>query len=337
MTTRLRDLLPDNVLNMRGQRVLVSGMGGELGSLVASLLEAEPWVGSILGIDVDPPRRRLRRSEFHLIDPANRSRIVDVVTAFDPHVLVHLAVWEPDARAGTTLAKRLTGESATSILAAAAECRSLESIVVRSGLEIYGRGRGSLTRPDEDSPTRPTSEYGRMVADIETTAHRVGERIGVAVTALRLAPVLGPHVPSPLGRVLRQPVVPFSLLADSPFAVILDADAARAFVAAAEQRPQGPLNVVAPGAITTMQAIRRGRRLPLPLVGPEWRVARQISFLLGAPLPEHVMELIHRGRLADGARLLSTLGIAPHVTTQDVIDRLFEWEAIVRIPARQAA
>ena len=90
---------------MRGQRVLVSGMGGELGSLVASLLESEPWVGSILGIDVDPPRRRLRRSEFHLIEPSDRERIVDVVTRFDPHVLIHLAVWEPDARAGTTLAK----------------------------------------------------------------------------------------------------------------------------------------------------------------------------------------------------------------------------------------
>ncbi|MGZ6983008.1 MAG: NAD-dependent epimerase/dehydratase family protein, partial [Ilumatobacteraceae bacterium] len=78
---------------MRGQRVLVSGMGGELGSLVASLLEAEAWVGSILGIDVDPPRRRLHRSEFHLIDPRDRQRIVDLVVPFDPHVLVHLAVW----------------------------------------------------------------------------------------------------------------------------------------------------------------------------------------------------------------------------------------------------
>jgi UDP-glucose 4-epimerase len=132
-------------------------------------------------------------------------------------------------------------------------------------------------------------------------------------------------------------VVPFSLLADSPFAVILDSDAARAFVAAAAQRPLGPLNVVAPGAITTMQAIRRGRRLPLPLVGPEWRFVRQFSFMLGAPLPEHVMELIHRGRLADGNRLMSTLGIAPHVTTQDVIDRLFKWEAIVRVPSSNAA
>jgi UDP-glucose 4-epimerase len=322
---------------MRGQRVLVSGMGGELGSLVASLLEAEPWVGSILGIDIDPPRRRLRRSEFHLIDPSDRHRIVDVVTGFDPHVLVHLAVWEPDARAGTSRAKRLTCQAATSIISAAAESRSLQAIVVRSGIEIYGRGRGSLTRPDEDAPTHPTSEYGRMVADIEATAHSIGARVGVPVSALRLAPVLGPHVPSPLGRSLRQPVVPFSMLADSPFAVILDSDAARAFVAAAEQRRQGPLNVVAPGAITTMQAIRRGRRIPLPLVGPEWRLARHISYLLGAPLPEHVMELIHRGRLADGARLTSALGITPRVSTQEVIDRLFEWEAIVRIPASQAA
>jgi UDP-glucose 4-epimerase len=333
----LRTLVPDNVRHMHGQRVLVSGMGGELGSLAASLLEAEPWVGSILGIDNDPPRRRLRRSEFHLIDPGNRQRIVDVVTAFDPHVLVHLAVWEPDARAGTTLAKRLTRDAATSIIAAAAECPSLQSIVVRSGIEIYGRARGALTRPDEDAPTHPSSEYGRMVADIEATAHSVGKRVGVSVTALRLAPVLGPHVPSPLGRILRQPVVPFSILADSPFAVILDSDAARAVVAAAEQRPPGPLNVVAPGAITTMQAIRRGRRLPMPLVGPEWRFIRPVSYLLGAPMPEHVMELIHRGRLADGGRLMSTLGISPHVGTQDVIDRLFKWEAIVRIPSSQAA
>jgi UDP-glucose 4-epimerase len=176
-----------------------------------------------------------------------------------------------------------------------------------------------------------------MVSDIEASANRIGQRVGVAIGALRLAPVLGPHVPSPLGRVLRQPVVPFSLLADPPFVVTMDSEAARAFVAAAERRIEGPLNIVAPGAISTMQAIRRGRRLPLPLVGPEWRIARQISYLLGAPVPEHVMELIHRGRLADGSQLGPVLGLTPTVTTQEVIDRLFKWEAIVRIPAVQAA
>src|SRR3954466_7867054 len=243
---------------MHGQRVLVSGMGGELGSLVASLLEGEAWVGPILGIDVDPPRRRLRRSEFHLIEPSNRERIVDVVTRFDPHVLLHLAVWEPDARAGTTLAKRLTSEACTSILGAAAEAPSLESIIVRSGIEIYGRGRGSPARPDEDSPVSPTSAYGRMLADVESVANAVGDRVGVAVGALRLAPVLGPHLPSPLGRVLRQPAGPVSVLADPPFTVVEERDAARAFVAAAQRRLDEAVNVVAPGAITALQAIRRG-------------------------------------------------------------------------------
>ena len=35
----------------------------------------------------------------------------------------------------------------------------------------------------------------------------------------------------------------------------------------------------------------------------------EVSYLLGAPMPEHVMELIHRGRLADGSALVSALGI----------------------------
>jgi UDP-glucose 4-epimerase len=322
---------------MNGQRVLVSGMGGELGSLVASLLEAEPWVGAILGIDADPPRRRLRRSEFHLVSPSDHERIADIVRRFDPHVVLHLAVWEPDARAGTSLAKRLTSEACASILGAVTEAPSLESIIVRSGIEIYGRGRKAPALPDEDAPINPTSVYGRMLAEVESVAAAVGERMGVGVGALRLASVLGPHIPSPLGRLLRQPTVPVSLLGNSPFTVVVDSDAARAFVEAAAQRSTGPLNVVAPGKISTMQAIRRGRRLPIPLFGPEWRIARQVSYLLGAPVPEHVMELIHRGRLADGTRLPSVLGCAPVVTTHEAIDRLYNWQAIVRIPAMRAA
>ena len=82
------------------------------------------------------------------------------------------------------------------------------------------------------------------------------------------------------------PAVPFSALADPPFAVIHQHDAAEAFVLAAKARLDEPLNIVAPGAITAYQAIRRGRRLPVPLIGPEWRVARAVNHLAGAPIPE---------------------------------------------------
>ena len=318
---------------MKGQRVLVSGMGSELGSLVAVQLESEPWVGSLVGIDVDPPRRRLRTAEFHLLQPSQRERIVDVVTKFNPHVVINLSVWEPDARAGLEHARRFTADATTAVIGAAAECPALEAMVVRSGVEVYGRGHRSITRPTETSPLQPTSEYGHMLANIERSAREVGRRIGISVGKLRLAPVLGKHVPSPLGRLLRQPVVPFSLLADAPFAVIEAGDAAAAFVRAAAQRLDEPVNIVAPGAITALQAILRGKRVPLPLVGPEWRVAARLSHMSGAPIPDHVVELMHRGRLADGGKARELLKFTPRLTTPEVIDHLYAWESVVRIGA----
>ena len=306
-------------------------MGSELGSLVAVKLEAEPWVGSLVGIDSDPPRRRLRKAEFHLLTPSQRERIVEVVTAFNPHVLINLSVWEPDARVGLRDARAFTADAAMAIFGAAAECPALESVVVRSGIEVYGRGRGTPTRPDETSPLHPTSEFGKMLAGVEQQSAVLAGRTGLALGTLRLAPVLGKHVPSPLGRLLRQPVVPYSALADAPFAVVQDDDAASAFVTAAARRLNEPLNLVAPGAITTLQAALRGRRVPLPLFGPGWGLARRLSHMFGAPIPDHVIEVMHRGRLADGARAVDVLGGGPANSTPQVIDHLYAWESVVRV------
>jgi UDP-glucose 4-epimerase len=322
---------------MAGRRVLVSGMGGDLGSRVAAQLETEPWVGELSGLDADPPRRRLQRATFHLVRPHEHERIVDTVTAFDPHVVVHVAVWEPFSRATPSRARQFTDEAATSILGAAAECRSLESIVVRSGIEIYGRAHGAPTRPDESAPIDPTCEYGRMLATLEQTADAIGRRIGVTVSAIRMGTVLGPHVPSPLGRVLNLPAVPFSVLADPPFAVVEDVEVARAFVAAARERLAEPVNVVANGAITVLQAARRGKRIPIPLVGPEWAIAKVICGLLGAPVPDHVVETFHRGRLADNSRMGDLLGFTPATTTVEVVDKLYAWPSVIRVSPKSSA
>ena len=207
---------------------------------------------------------------------------------------------------------------------------------MRSGIEIYGRAHGAPTRPDESADVDPTCEYGEMLAGIERTANAIGRRIGVSVGAIRMGTVLGPHVPSPLGRVLRMPAVPFSVLADPPFAVVEDIVVARAFVAAAERRLAEPVNVVANGAITALQAARRGRRIPVPLVGPDWAIARAISGLLGAPIPDHVAGDVAprpaRRQRADGGAARVHV-VDDHV---DVIDQLYEWPTVVRTPARRA-
>ena len=51
-------------------------MGSELGSLIATLLERERWTGEITGLDIDPPRRRLRSATFHRVAP-NYARLAE--------------------------------------------------------------------------------------------------------------------------------------------------------------------------------------------------------------------------------------------------------------------
>ncbi len=320
----------------QGRRVLVTGMGGQLGSLVAAELEKESWVGTIVGIDADPPRRRLSRSSFHLIEPSDAARTRDVIEELDPHVLIHLAVWEPDARVSPKLAERHTREAASSIFSAARECPSLQHVVLRSGIEVYGRGGHRVDVPDETSSTAPTSQYGRMLVQVERSAGDAFSTTGADVTALRLAPVIGPHIPSPLGRLLRLPFVPFNVLKPPMFTVLHEADAARAFVLAAQRTIGQPINVVADGEISGFSAVRRSRHIPLPLFGPEWTITRRVAHVFGAPVPEHVMEVLHNGRRATSERCGQLLGWEPTHSTTDVIDSLFTWEGVVRVPPKRA-
>ena len=309
-------------------RILITGMGAALGTRVTNLLEADERVEEILGVDIDPPRRRIRRADFRRVDPRDRRKLVRIVRDFEPTAVVHLGVYEPDSRAGPALARQLSHHCAIGALGAAAESDSLDRIVVRSGIEIYGRGRGAPTRPDESVEPVPTSPFGRALLEVENVAREIGLVASAAVTAVRCAPIVGPHIASPLGRLLRLPVVPVAALSDLPFSLLHERDAAVAIVRALECGYDGPVNVVAPGAVTPAQAARIGRRVAVPTIGPGWWVAGVAAELLGAPLPAHVRELLVRGRTADGAFAQKTLGVSPEHTTTDVIRDLFDFATV---------
>ena len=312
-------------------RVLVTGLGGELGTRVALLLEGRPEVEAIIGLDVEPPRRFLERTHFHRVDPRDRARVVPLVREFEPTAVVHVGTYEPNARCSPRAAVERTEEGTIAVLGAAAECRSLEAIVLRSGIEVYGRGRGSATRPDESVPPDPTSPFGRSLLHAERVAGVAGDAAAVPVTALRLAPVLGPHFPSPLGRYLRLPVVPVSATSGLPFSLLHQEDAAEAIVAAAFSAHDGPLNVVGGGAVTAGQAVRLGGRIPLPVAGPAWALAKVAAEMAGSPLPDHLRELLIRGRTADGSLARRVLGVSPRWDTADVVKDLFEWAGVTYV------
>jgi UDP-glucose 4-epimerase len=315
-------------------RVLITGMGGELGTRVVNLLEEETSVESVMGFDVHPPRRRIHGAEFHRIDPRNRRRVIEVIGAFEPTAVVHLGIYEPHARSTPVAAAERTIAGTIAALGAAAESGSVDRIVMRSGIEVYGRRRGSAIRPAEDADPVPTSPFGRSVYHAERLARATADSIDVPLTALRFAPLVGPHFPSPLGRYLRMPAVPVSV-SGLPFCLLHQEDAASAVVAALLHPVDGPVNVVGRGAVTAWQAVRLGGRVPLPVVGPAWRAAATVAELAGSPLPPHVRELLVRGRMADGGAQRSLIGCQPEHTTTDVVKHLYDWASVAYLDAAE--
>src|SRR6478735_2007177 len=198
-------------------RIAITGMGGELGTRVALLLEADERVTAVMGVDLEPPRRHLRRAEYHRVDPRDRERMTTTISGFAPTVLVHLGVYEPHARSGPRSATTRTAIGTIAALEACVDAGTLEAVVVRSGIEVYGRGPGTPVRPDESVAPDPTCPFGESLLHAERVALDGGAKAGVPVSVLRCAPVVGPHFPSPLGRVLRLPAVPVPLFGSGRF------------------------------------------------------------------------------------------------------------------------
>ncbi|HEY5153166.1 MAG TPA: NAD-dependent epimerase/dehydratase family protein, partial [Acidimicrobiales bacterium] len=114
-------------------RVLITGMGGELGTRLANQLDHDPQVEAVLGLDIDPPRRR-HSGEFHRVDPRDRDRTTALIHGFEPTALVHLGVYEPYARSSPRSAMERTAAGTITAVTAAVDAGGLDRIIVRSGI-----------------------------------------------------------------------------------------------------------------------------------------------------------------------------------------------------------
>ena len=322
-------------------RLLVLGMGGHLGTAVAKRLDAGAGV-AMLGLDIEPPRRLLRHAEFHLVvDPTTvhaSGEMVRRIIEFAPTHVVHFGVYEPHARANPRAAHARSLAFTHALSDAAAQLDTIRHVIVRSGIEVYGRQRGAALSPDELVAPVPTSGFGRSLLRVEEQTVALGYACGATVARMRFSPIAGPHIPSPLTRYLRLPlVVPVGALPDPPFSLLHIDDAADATVAALGRPIDLAINVVGAGAVTAAQAVRLGGRIPVPTVGPGWLFARVAAGALGCPLPDHVIELFTRGRTADGAHVREVLGFSPAHTTREIVEDLYHWPSVTYLDVSSAA
>jgi UDP-glucose 4-epimerase len=306
-------------------RVFITGVGGALGSRVAELVESLHEVEAVAGLDVVAPRRELTRTEISVIDPRERRLVTHAIRRFEPTAVIHLGIYEPNARATPRVAEERTASGTTTALGAAAESGMLDRIVVRSGLEIYGRRTGTPQVPDETVVPDPTTSFGRTLLRSEQVAQATAETVGATCSVLRFASIVGPDFPSPLARYLRLPLVPLNGIPDAPFSLLHADDAARAIVAALRLKLDGPLNIAGAGAVTAFQTVLMGGHRPLPIIGPWWAIARAISNAVGSPVPDHLLELLQRGRVADLSKLEVMTDLYPEHDTLSCARALHGW------------
>lgn len=307
-------------------KIFITGIGSDLGTHIAHLLESRRDVTAIAGIDRYPPRRYLARTEFFLARTYDSQEVADVIAKCSPDVIINFGVYEPGARLSRISAMRATQTSTQGIIHGIDKSKNKDvHVITRSSVAVYGFANSNTK--DETSPLAPDSAYGEMCRDLEEQLGHEIERL----TIIRTAPEIGAHVPHPLARILKLPILPVELrlpfVHDIGFPVISPIDVTDIFVKAVSFNQNNNVRKTFHGSTSTnatmAMALREGNRIPLPLIGVGFGFAKQLSYLAGAPVDEHVEMFIRRGMLVDSTATRMQLGITSQLSATEVIRNLY--------------
>jgi UDP-glucose 4-epimerase len=312
---------------MAGRRVLITGVANPFGARLARRLAADAGVERVVGVDTRP------------VEPALAERIdvvaVDLRSAELP-ALVHAAAVDtvvhndivqfPEPGRPRASLHDINVIGTLQLLTVCEGLATLRAIVVRGSANIYGSEPAAPAFFTEDDAERfpLRTRFQRDIGELERLVGAFARRHpAVVCTVLRLAPVVGRDLDTPVNRLLRAPIVP-TVLGYDPRVQLLDADDAVGALHRAVLHPvRGPVNVAGDGVVSLSRALRHARRPALPIAAPLWgtvvgtarRAVRQPA------LPDEVARYLRFGRGVDTTRMRSELGFTPEHSTLEALAR----------------
>lgn len=310
------------------RHILVTGVSGRWGGLVARRLLAEPGV-LVLGIDRRIPEHPMAGLDFVKADVRN-PLLAELMVAEGVDAAVHLAFrqrqWprEEDFDSNVLGTMQLIGSCAEA---------GVRHIVLRSAMAVYGALPGYPMYLPEDWPLSPRAIYAYLkeVAEIEAYVEEFAtEYPAMSIAVLRLAHVLGSDVSTPLTRLLDLPAAPI-LLGFDPLMQVIDAgDAVEALAIAALGDVWGPINVAAEGVLPLTAITGIAGRPPLPI--PHWWAYWACAAAANVPalrnvLPSLPIEPDHLRYACTGSlqRMAADLRLAPRHTARQAVERHAEF------------
>jgi UDP-glucose 4-epimerase len=307
-----------------GRRVLITGVGSQVGSLLAQRLERDPEVEHVAGLDTRRPRLPLERTEYIEADIRD-PEVGRLIPGTGADTIVHEQIVRQPGPAMSSRAMHDVNVIGTlQLLAACERVQTLRTIVVRGSTGIYGAEPHAPQFFKEEMarmfPLR--TRFQRDVAEIENYFETYARRHpAVSCTMLRYQPAIGRGLRTQITRYLTQTVCPTYMGFDPRIQLVDIEDALEALVAAVRNPVSGAVNVAGPGTIGLGKMIRMAGRRALPIASPLFGAVTSTGERLGLDAQsEDFQRLLRHGRGVDIRRLVDDVGYTPRWSTVQAVE-----------------
>jgi len=303
-------------------KLFIAGAAASMAQPFLELLEGDPEVTEIRGLDLRPPAQKVSRMTFHAGDIRD-PHLHELMAGYDVLVNFAFVVAERRDRAAVD---DINLNGSVNVYACAARA-GVRRMVCLSSITAYGI-RPDLPVPlDEDCPLlgndRTTFSYSWAKREVEAYLEGLAaEHPDRVVTRLRPGVVVGPRANDLLDRVLSFPVLPVFAGRDHPLSFVHERDMARAIHLAATRDFPGAFNVTADRPLTLRELARIVGKRPLPVPWPLACRVADAAFALGLnvfPGSSRSLKLFEFPLVASNARARRVMGWRPEYTAEEAL------------------
>lgn len=310
---------------MSARRILITGLSTHWGGRLAQLLERDPAVEAIVGIDTDDPRHQLERTEFVRVE--NRAPLLErILTAAAIDTVIDTRLISGQRRLPADGADQPTASATSEILqACAAPNAPVRKLLFKSSARYYGSETDDPAFFTEDMAPRrpPRTALERDIVEAERALASFASRQRMmVVTILRLAGEICSEQQDARMAMLSLPIIPGVLGFDPRLQFVHQDDAIGALLHATRHDLPGAYNVAADGVLALSEVASLLGKPLLPIL-PPWGTAfaaRQLR-RLGLPIPVEGLQELRSGRGLDNRRLKAA-GYTYRYTTREAVLKL---------------
>ncbi len=301
-------------------RVLVTGVSGKLGRLVAARLAAEHH--AVVGIDIRPWPDSPNGVEVHVVDLRKRAA-EDVFRTAKPAVVVHMGTLT-QFTAPTEERERINLDGTRKVFEYCHRYRA-KHVVFVGRHTFYGASGDSPLYHTEDEPPVAVTKFPELT-DLVAADLFAGSALwrypDMSTSVLRMCYTLGPTKHGTLATFLKGPLVPMVLGFDPLYQFMHEQDVVSAIVAAVKTRVAGVFNVAGPQPVPLSLAVRVTGRTAVPL--PE-AVFRRLLGRFGLPkLTIGAVQHIKYPVVIDASRFKAATGFQHQIDEVQAMEA-FRW------------